>query len=50
LDKLFQRGQIQDAKQHHGFMAKLRPEIRKLCVVRTYADIEEVVVVATKIE
>ncbi len=26
-------------------MAKLRPKIRKLCVVRTYTDIKEMVVV-----
>jgi hypothetical protein len=26
------------------------PEIRKLCVVKTYINIEEVVVVATEIE
>ncbi len=31
-------------------MARLRPEIRKLCVVRTFADIEELVGVATKVE
>jgi hypothetical protein len=31
-------------------LAKLRPEIRKLCVVRTYIDIEEVVVVTIEIE
>jgi len=31
-------------------LAKLRPQIRKLCVVRTYTDIEGVVIVFTKIE
>jgi predicted component of viral defense system (DUF524 family) len=50
LDKLFQQGQIQDAKQHCRFMVRLKLEIRKLCVVRTYIDIEEVVVVLAKIE
>jgi hypothetical protein len=33
LDKLFQRGRIQDVEQKRRFLAKLRPEIRKLCVV-----------------
>jgi hypothetical protein len=28
----------------------LRPEIRKICVVRTYADIEEMVGAATELE
>ncbi len=31
-------------------MAKLRPEIRKLCVVRTFADVEELVAAATEVE
>ncbi len=50
LDRLFQRGRIQDAEQKKRFLAKLRPEIRKLCVVRTFTDIEELVSVATKLE
>ncbi len=50
LDKFFQQGQIQDAEQHCKFMARLRPKIRKLCVVRTYTDIEEMVVVVVEIE
>ncbi len=31
-------------------MARLRPEIRKLCVVRIFADIEELVAAATELE
>jgi hypothetical protein len=31
-------------------LGKLRPEIRKLCVVRTFADIEELVGAATELE
>jgi len=31
-------------------LARLKPEIRKLCVVRTFADIEELVGAATKFE
>jgi hypothetical protein len=50
LDKLFQRGKIPDAKQRRRFLGKLRPEIRKICVVRTYADIEEMVGAATELE
>jgi len=50
MDKLFQWGQIQDVKQHRTFLGKLRPKIRKLYVVKTYIDIEEVVVVVAKIE
>jgi len=50
LDKLFQKGRIQDAQQKRRFLAKLRPKIRKLCVVRTFADIEELVGAATEVE
>ncbi len=50
LDKLFQRGRIPDAKQRRRFLGRLRPEIRKLCVVRTFADIEELVGAATEFE
>ncbi len=31
-------------------MVRLRPEIRKLCVVRTFADIEELIRAATEVE
>jgi len=50
LDKLFQKGWIQDAEQRRRFLARLRPEIRKLCVVRTFADIEELVGAEIKVE
>jgi len=47
LDKLFQNGRIPDAEQRKRFLGRLRPEIQKLCVVRTFADIEELVGAAT---
>jgi hypothetical protein len=50
LDKLFQRGRILDAEQRRRFLARLRPEIRKLCVVRTFTDIEELVGAATELK
>jgi len=50
LDRLFQKGKIQDAEQKRRFLARLRSEIRKPCVVRTFADIKELVNVATKLE
>jgi hypothetical protein len=49
-DKLFRKGQIQDAEQRRRFLARLRPEIRKLCVVRVFADIEELVGAAIEVE
>ncbi len=48
--KLFQKGRLQDTEQNKRFLARLRPEIRKLCVVRTFADIEELVSATTNVE
>jgi hypothetical protein len=50
LDKLFQKGMIQDTEQKRRFLAKSRLEIWKLCVVKTFIDIEELVGAATKLE
>ncbi len=50
LDKLFQKGRLQDAEQRRRFLARLRLEIRKLCVVRMFADIEELVGAVTEVE
>jgi hypothetical protein len=50
LDKFFQKGRISDAKQRRRFLAKLRPEIQKLCVVRVFADIEELLGAANEVE
>jgi hypothetical protein len=47
---LFQRGRIPDAEQRRRFLARLRLEIRKLCIVRTFTDIEELVGAATELE
>jgi uncharacterized protein YutE (UPF0331/DUF86 family) len=50
LDKLFRKGKVQDVEQRRRFMARLRPEIRKWCVVQTFADIEELVRAAIEVE
>jgi predicted component of viral defense system (DUF524 family) len=50
LDKLFQRGRIQDVEQRKRFLARLRLEIHKLCVVRTFVNIEELVGAAIEVE
>jgi predicted aspartyl protease len=50
LDKLFRNGQIQDVEQKRRFLARLWPEIRKLCVVQVFADIEELVGAGTEVE
>jgi len=50
LDKLFQQGKIPDAEQRRRFLSNLRPEIRKICVIKTYTDIEAMVGAATELE
>jgi hypothetical protein len=50
LDKLFRKGHIHDVEQRRRFLARLRPEIRKLCVVRVFVDIEELVGAAIEVE
>jgi hypothetical protein len=50
LGKLFQKGRIPHAEQRRRFLARLRPEIRKLCVVRAFTDIEKLVGAATELE
>ncbi len=50
LDRLFQKGRIPYAEQRRRFLARLRPEIQKLCVVRTFTDIEKLVGAATELE
>jgi predicted aspartyl protease len=50
LDKLFRKGTIPDVEHKRRFLARLRPEIRKLCMVRTFVDIEELVGAATEVE
>jgi len=50
LDRLFQRGRIPDVEQRRRFLSRLRLEIRKLCVVRVFADIEELVAAMIEVE
>jgi hypothetical protein len=50
LDKMFRKGQISDVEQRRRFLARLRPKIRKLCMVRVFADIEELVAAAIEVE
>jgi len=50
MDRLFQKGRIPDAEQRKRFLARLRPKIRKLCVMRTFADVEELVGAASELE
>jgi predicted component of viral defense system (DUF524 family) len=50
FDKLFQRGKIQDAEHRRRFLARLRLEIWKLCVVRIFTDIEKLMGAVIELE
>jgi hypothetical protein len=50
FNKFFQRGKIQDAKEKQRFLARLRPTIWKLCVVRAFMGIEKLVRIITELE
>jgi hypothetical protein len=50
LDRFFRKGKIVDAEQRRRFLARLRLEIKKLCVVKNFADIEELVGAASEVE
>jgi hypothetical protein len=50
LDKLFRKGKVPDVEQRRRFLARLRPKIRKLCVVRVFTDIEELVGTVVEVE
>jgi hypothetical protein len=50
LDKLFQRSRIGDVEQRRRFLIRFRLELRRLCVLRTYTNIEEMVIAAIEME
>jgi hypothetical protein len=41
LDKLFKKRKIKDDEQRRRFLRHMHLEIRKLCMVRTYANVEK---------
>ncbi len=43
------RGIIINAKRKRSFLAKLKPKIHKLCVVRTYEDMNELLITTNEV-
>jgi hypothetical protein len=41
LEQLFVKGKILDIERKKRFLTHLRSKIKKLCVVRTYVDMDE---------
>ncbi len=50
LDKLFKRGKIKNVEQKWKFLAHLQCKFRKLCMVRIYANVKEMLLIAKKVE
>ncbi len=50
LDKLFRKGKIKDDEQRCIFIARLCLGIKKLCMVQTYANVEELLATANEVE
>jgi hypothetical protein len=50
LDKLLKKGKIKDGEQKQRFLAHLRPKIKKLCMVKNYANVEEMFVDAKDVK
>ncbi len=50
LDKLVRKGKIKDGEQKQRFLAHLQPKIKKLCMVKNYANVEEMFVVAKDVK
>lgn len=49
-EKLFHKGRFIDVEHKRCFMSKLMLDIWKLCVVKSYAKMEELLVVAIKVD
>ncbi len=48
LDKLFKKGKIKDVEQRRKFLTHLQLKFRKLCMVKTYANVKEMLLVVKK--
>jgi hypothetical protein len=42
MEKQFARGKLEDGEQRKSFLSRLRPEIRKMCVMRDHASMEAI--------
>jgi hypothetical protein len=47
---IFFRERIGDVEQRRRFLARLKLELKRVCVVKTYIDIEEMVIATIEIE
>jgi hypothetical protein len=50
MEKFFTRGKMEDVEQRQQFLPRLHLEIRKLCVMRDYANMDELLAIALEVE
>lgn len=50
LDKLFRKGKIKDGEQKQRFLAHLQPKVKKLCMVKNYANVEKMFVITKDVK
>jgi plasmid rolling circle replication initiator protein Rep len=50
LERLFVKGRILDAKRKRRFLSKLRPKLRKLSMVCTYQNMDELLSATIEVE
>jgi cell fate (sporulation/competence/biofilm development) regulator YmcA (YheA/YmcA/DUF963 family) len=50
MEKLFVRGKLEDVEHRRRFLFRLQPEIKKLCVMKDYANMEALLNVALEME
>jgi hypothetical protein len=47
---LFTRGKIKEVELKRKFLSKLRPKVRKLCIVQNCANMEALLAIALEVE
>jgi len=49
MEKFLTRGKMEDVEQRQRFLSRLHPEIRKLCVMKNYANMDELLVATLEV-
>ncbi len=50
MQKFFMRGKLEDVEQRRRFLSRLHPKIIKFCVMKDYANKDELLVIALEVE
>ncbi len=50
LEKKITRGKIKEVEQRKKILSKLKPKIKKLCIIKEYVNMEALLVVILKVK